>query len=93
MRGRASTRESVAIINRTLGSTNGFVEFCAGKGHTSPLIMLNVTSRKLVGERATVEIERTYEAGMAFETDVLVRQPAGWKLVVGENKNVAVGRK
>ena len=77
------TPESITIINKTLGSQNGFAEFCAGKGQSSPLIALSVRSAKVDAERATVEIARTYEQGVAYETDRLVKQGPTWKIVVG----------
>jgi hypothetical protein len=87
------TPESVAVIKKTLGAKDGFALFCADKGTESPLVTLTAKTAKSGVERATVEVTRTYEMGMAMDTDVLVKQGSAWKIVVGESQSASKPRK
>lgn len=81
------TKESVAVINRTLESAQGFSSFCSEQGRTGTRVILAVERESVTGDRASVRIRRTYgDGGLAFEDDELVRQAGAWKLVVGSNQ-------
>ena len=81
------TVESVSVINRTLGSSEGFMAFCAERGRAGNSMTLQVRSEKVTGDRARVEILRKYGDGsLAFEHDELLREGRTWKLVVGSNQ-------
>ena len=81
------TTESVAVINRTLESPQGFSGFCSERGRAGTRVTLAVERESVTGDRASVRIRRTYcDGGLAFEDDELVRQAGVWKLVVGSNQ-------
>lgn len=82
------TEESVATINRVLGSGDGFAQFCAGRAGRSPLVSVKVRVKMKTkdADRATVVTELSYEDGaLTFETDAVVKRGQAWKLTVGED--------
>jgi hypothetical protein len=90
---RLFTAESVQVINRALGSPDGVLQFCAGRGGKAPIATMTVKKETQRGDRAQVTIERSYKDGsLARETDSLVKVGNAWHFSVGENQ-VATGRK
>lgn len=80
------TEESLAVINRVLGSRDGFAQFCAGHAGRSPLVSVKVRMKTKEADRATVVTELSYEDGsLAFAPDTVVKRGQAWLLVVGED--------
>jgi len=81
------TPESVRLINNSLGSTDGFLRFCTGRGGKAAIRALTVGKEERKGNRAQVMIERSYEDGsLAFERDHLVKVGGKWRLTVEQRQ-------